>query len=310
MTNLVDIHCHLLPYVDDGAENFTEARHLLESQLQQGVQTICFTPHWRTGMFESTQQTVEAQFARLQQEAAKRYPQLRLCLGREYFCDSEFLDHLFAQQSAAGRSSTPQNGAVPSDAPQSDAALSVADLRGVEQDGARQSGTSPSGVEQSGAGQDDAEQSAAEQNFARPVCALGEGRTLLVEFSGRYPFELIEKRVRQVQQCGYQVLIAHVERYPAVHQQADGVQRLRRLGARIQVNAGAILGREGGPTKRLCKKMLKAGLVDVVASDAHGTAFRPPELGACAAYLEKKLGKAEAKRLLHDDPLLILQSAT
>lgn len=295
MTNLVDIHCHLLPYVDDGAENFTEACYLLESQLQQGVQTICFTPHWRTGMFESTQQTVEAQFARLQQEAAKRYPQLRLCLGREYFCDSEFLDHLFAQQSAAGRSSTPQNGAV-----QSGTLQSVADLRGAKQDSARQSG----------AEQDDAEQSAAEQNFARPVCALGEGQTLLVEFSGRYPFDLIEKRVRQVQQCGYQVLIAHVERYPAVHQQADGVQRLRRLGARIQVNAGAILGREGGPTKRLCKKMLKAGLVDVVASDAHGTAFRPPELGACAAYLEKKLGKAEAKRLLHDDPLLILQSAT
>lgn len=295
MTNLVDIHCHLLPYVDDGAENFTEACHLLESQLQQGVQTICFTPHWRTGMFESTQQTVEAQFARLQQEAAKRYPQLRLCLGREYFCDSEFLDHLFAQQSAAGRSSTPQNGAV-----QSGTLQSVADLRGAKQDSARQSG----------AEQDDVEQSAAEQNFARPICALGEGRTLLVEFSGRYPFELIEKRVRQVQQCGYQVLIAHVERYPAVHQQTDGVQRLRRLGARIQVNAGAILGREGGPTKRLCKKMLKAGLVDVVASDAHGTAFRPPELGACAAYLEKKLGKAEAKRLLHDDSLLILQSAT
>ncbi len=234
--NLVDIHCHLLPYVDDGAEHFTEACALLEEQISQGVRTICVTPHWRSAMFETSQQAVEAQFVRLQEEAAGRWPELRLYLGREYFCDSEFLDKM--QQEA--------------------------------------------------------------------LCPLGKGNTLLLEFSTRHPMDVICQRIAQVQQAGFQVLVAHVERYDAVWDELDAVDRLRRSGAWIQVNAGSILGRDGSKVKRFCKKLIKEDLIDVVASDAHGLQFRPPELAACGAYLEKKRGRPYAQMVAEENPLSVI----
>ena len=53
MIRIADIHCHILPYVDDGAEQLEESISILESQFQQGVRVICATPHLRKGMFET-----------------------------------------------------------------------------------------------------------------------------------------------------------------------------------------------------------------------------------------------------------------
>lgn len=41
-----DLHCHILPEIDDGAKNIAEARELLEMSLQQGIKHIVFTPHF------------------------------------------------------------------------------------------------------------------------------------------------------------------------------------------------------------------------------------------------------------------------
>ena len=40
MRDLYDIHCHLVPYVDDGAFTMEEAMELLEMQYEQNVRTI------------------------------------------------------------------------------------------------------------------------------------------------------------------------------------------------------------------------------------------------------------------------------
>lgn len=235
MIEPVDIHCHLLPYVDDGAENWDEACRLLELEAQQGIRTVCVTPHLRADMFETEQRDVDAQYLRLREAAARQFG-VRLFLGREYFCDSAFLDRLHTEA----------------------------------------------------------------------LCTLGGGNTLLLEFSGRYSFETIQERVRHVLQCGYQVLVAHVERYAALQEDVACVRALCEQGAMIQINAGSVLGREGFRQKSYCKKLMRANLVHVVASDAHGTEFRPPELGRCAAYLEKKMGFAYADAVTRQNPLQII----
>ena len=51
--NIVDIHCHILPYVDDGASTLEEAMELLWMEADQGVTEICLTPHLRHKMFDS-----------------------------------------------------------------------------------------------------------------------------------------------------------------------------------------------------------------------------------------------------------------
>ena len=45
-TPLIDLHCHLLPGIDDGAKNIDISMELLGRQQQQGVQAVMFTPHF------------------------------------------------------------------------------------------------------------------------------------------------------------------------------------------------------------------------------------------------------------------------
>ena len=43
---ITDLHCHILPGIDDGAADLTVTRALLEEELRQGVKQIMFTPHY------------------------------------------------------------------------------------------------------------------------------------------------------------------------------------------------------------------------------------------------------------------------
>ncbi len=90
MQGLVEFHCHLLPYVDDGAQTISEAKAMLAAQCAQGVRTVCVTPHWRSGMFETPWQEIERHYATLVAYAATLEPPLTLRLGREYYCDKAF----------------------------------------------------------------------------------------------------------------------------------------------------------------------------------------------------------------------------
>lgn len=92
VNGLVDVHCHLLPYVDDGAQNMEQALQLLRLQAEQGVETCFLTVHQRAKMFETPQTKVNEQFAALQ-DAARQLPCApRLFLGRENHVDAAFLN--------------------------------------------------------------------------------------------------------------------------------------------------------------------------------------------------------------------------
>lgn len=62
----IDIHTHILPFVDDGAKNEAESKAMLEMLKKQGITDVCFTPHYdpRTSSKE--------QFAAKRQEAYNR----------------------------------------------------------------------------------------------------------------------------------------------------------------------------------------------------------------------------------------------
>ena len=238
MKQIADIHCHLLPYVDDGAQDRYEAMELLKMQFRQGVRIICFTPHLRKGMFETPDDEIIEQYEILYEQAAKVFKgRLKLCLSREYYCDSSFIQHLESEE----------------------------------------------------------------------IIPIGHGGYLLMEFSRRYTKQQFFEYVQMVIDHGYRPLIAHVERYPEM-QDLQSIQQLIKMGAKIQVNAGSILRREGLKQSLWVKKLIKEGLVHVVASDAHDTQSRPPELGKVAKYLKNKLGEEEANKLLWENQMKILNS--
>ncbi len=47
---IIDIHCHILHDIDDGAESISEAKEMLECAQQQGITQIIATPHYSSNI--------------------------------------------------------------------------------------------------------------------------------------------------------------------------------------------------------------------------------------------------------------------
>ena len=91
---LADLHCHLMPYVDDGAYDEEECLELLKQEAEQGVRSICLTPHLRADMFESSDEEVALHFAMAQRLAEEAALPLKLYCSREYHFDRIFRSRL------------------------------------------------------------------------------------------------------------------------------------------------------------------------------------------------------------------------
>ena len=83
MKDLFDVHCHMVPGVDDGASDLEESLAMLKMEYRDGVRNIIVTPHYRRRMFETPAKKVHEQFQKLQEAAKKEYPDLSLYLGCE-----------------------------------------------------------------------------------------------------------------------------------------------------------------------------------------------------------------------------------
>lgn len=85
--NLSDMHCHLLPGVDDGSMNMDMTRKLLQMEIENGVDTILFTPHFRRGKSRFNNEKLREVFEEVKQEALKMKPDMKLYLGEELYYD-------------------------------------------------------------------------------------------------------------------------------------------------------------------------------------------------------------------------------
>ncbi len=106
------------------------------------------------------------------------------------------------------------------------------------------------------------------------LLTLNNTNRVLLEFSfTREPEDLLDI-LYNFSVNGYEVIIAHIERYEWISY--DKVVALINEGAKIQINSNSYLGLTSWKEKRFVKKLLKKGLVDYVASDTHS--FRPSTL--------------------------------
>lgn len=104
------------------------------------------------------------------------------------------------------------------------------------------------------------------------------GRFLLVEFG----FDLQGNHndvVREVLDAGRQIVIAHAERYRYLpgHDPLEVMRTWQELGALLQVNVGSLTGHYNASSpgsEQLAWQMVASGLIDVLATDHHGTRRR------------------------------------
>lgn len=95
MIYTVDLHTHILPGVDDGAENLAEALEMLNIAVSNGTTHLVLTPHYLTRDMRSYGLKKEELFSRFEtfrEAAAVKYPKLNLYLGAEMFGVSNIED--------------------------------------------------------------------------------------------------------------------------------------------------------------------------------------------------------------------------
>ena len=89
---LVDIHCHILPGVDDGSPDMETSRAMIRDAYEQGVRYIIATPHYRPEMFEPSMKKVIRVYHELRDYAEEVGIGLRL--GCEYYRNEQMIRHL------------------------------------------------------------------------------------------------------------------------------------------------------------------------------------------------------------------------
>ena len=70
---MIDLHCHLLPAVDDGAQNLEESLAMAEKAVEQGITHILCTPHHNNGKYCNQKKKVIPLVATLQKELDKKF---------------------------------------------------------------------------------------------------------------------------------------------------------------------------------------------------------------------------------------------
>ncbi len=78
---MIDLHCHILPGVDDGPQSVEESLAMAETALRDGIHTLVATPHMLNGLYENDLAGARSGLASLEKELVKRGLPLRLHVG-------------------------------------------------------------------------------------------------------------------------------------------------------------------------------------------------------------------------------------
>jgi len=126
-------------------------------------------------------------------------------------------------------------------------------------------------------------------------------RAVLVEFPGWWidvdgAVGLVADAARNVERAGLVPILAHPERCAAVAADTESVRPLAEAGWPLCLNGPSLTGDHGSSAERTAWRLLRDGVVSLVASDAHGRA-RPPRVDAAYAAVEAAVGRDAAHPL-------------
>ena len=191
----VDMHSHLIPGVDDGAQNIEDSLQIIQGLKNLGFSQLITTPHTLQDIHPNTHETLKAGHDLL---IGKLPQEVSLRLSSEYYLDEQFQQQL-------------------------------------------------------------------EANTLMPF----NGNRLLVEMSQiSRPFDL-EEVIFDLFIRGYQVVLAHPERYLYFHKNFNYYNRLKEMGVELQVNALSLTEHYGKGIKLIAEKLIEKDMIDFIGTDIH-----------------------------------------
>lgn len=84
---MTDVHAHVLPLVDDGANDFESSVEMLLEAQKQGIKNVILTPHHR-GEYKNTVEQIKEKFEILKKIVSEKGIGINLFLGQEVYYDN------------------------------------------------------------------------------------------------------------------------------------------------------------------------------------------------------------------------------
>jgi protein-tyrosine phosphatase len=86
----VDMHSHVLPGIDDGAQNPHESIVLIRKMMDLGIKKIIATPHIMADYYKNTAETINASLTILKEELVKQNMDIVVEAAAEHYFDETF----------------------------------------------------------------------------------------------------------------------------------------------------------------------------------------------------------------------------
>jgi protein-tyrosine phosphatase len=88
---MIDLHCHMLPGIDDGASDVSVSLAMAKASVAQGITTVACTPHILPGLYHNAGPEIRQATARLQELLDKEKILLRLTTGADAHMAPDFI---------------------------------------------------------------------------------------------------------------------------------------------------------------------------------------------------------------------------
>lgn len=89
---MIDIHCHILPGVDDGAKHLEDSIAMAKQAISEGIHTIIATPHHKNGRYNNPKNSVLADLTRLNERIQQEQIPLTIIPGQEVRIHGELIE--------------------------------------------------------------------------------------------------------------------------------------------------------------------------------------------------------------------------
>jgi len=228
--SMIDIHCHILPEIDDGPNTFDDSVAMARLAAADGIYVIVATPHLNEKLYSPS-------------EISRRV---------------SWLNHLLRKDK-----------------------IPVTTMHGADVSVRFR----PDQV----------------QGFT-----INDSEYILVEFDHTHLPKNADEILDQFVISGYRPIITHPERNPSIIASPQLLLDLLDKNIHVQVTAGSLTGDFGIEAQQCAQHLLRAGVVDVIATDAHSTMHRKPLLSLGVKAAAEIVGSEAAQRMVFSTPAKII----
>jgi protein-tyrosine phosphatase len=235
---MIDLHCHILPGIDDGAANLGVSLRMAQALVTDGVSIVVCTPHILPGVYHNNGPQISSAVQRLQNALGQEGIPLRLVAGADVYMVPDLIAGL-------------RSGRIPS---------------------------------------------------------IAGSRYVLIEPPHHTAPPQLEAFFFSLLVEGFVPILTHPERLGWLRHRYESIRQLVRAGVWMQITSGSLTGAFGRNAQRWAYRMLDEGCVHLLATDAHDTHRRPPDLSRGRDAAAARVGIEEAEHLVLTRPLGVIEN--